>query len=127
MAEMKQIRILLAEDIPSISYALSVFMKNQAGWVLVGTVRRASELFERITEMLPDVIVVDVDLPKLALEELCKRTGSTNTRPAIIAICRSPELKTQFLAAGANYVVSKVDPPDSLTTAVLESQGNSVP
>src|SRR5260370_39001849 len=52
-------RILIADDRDSMRSALKALLGSQHNWVVCGEAQDAAEAFDKATELLPDVIVMD--------------------------------------------------------------------
>jgi CheY-like chemotaxis protein len=121
-AEAKSMRILIADDEVNVRYALSVLIRERSTWKLIGVARQSSELNEKLETLHPDLILVDAQLPGLYITDLVRRTKAMPHPPLLMMICRDQEGEKEALYEGVNYVITKVDPPDRLLTALTESQ-----
>lgn len=117
---MKTTRVLLADDEPKVRFALRVLLERKPGMVVAGEATDAAELLAQMAEWRPHVVIVDWLLPGLAeagsfdiLRQICPDV-------AIIAVSGRPEMREEALKAGANSFVSKIDPPESLLSALKD-------
>ncbi|MFW2405992.1 MAG: response regulator [Gammaproteobacteria bacterium] len=67
---MSKKRILLADDEPMVLRVLRLQLQN-AGYA-VETAPNGEEALNKILETAPDVLITDIEMPKMTGEELCK-------------------------------------------------------
>ncbi len=102
-------RILIADDEPNIVISVEFLMKREGFEVLVA--RNGEEALERIRAELPDLVVLDVMMPKLNGFEVCEQVR-TDPRVAATRILmltakgREAEMK-KGLALGADAYMAK--------------------
>jgi DNA-binding response OmpR family regulator len=89
---------------------------------MIGIARQTSELNEKMESLQPDLILVDTQLPGLHITDLVKRTKAMLRPPLLMVICRDQEGEKEALCEGANYVITKVDPPERLLATLTASQ-----
>ncbi|MCU7931423.1 MAG: response regulator [Candidatus Thiodiazotropha sp. (ex Codakia rugifera)] len=63
--------LLIADDEPHVTRVLKQSLERQG--YQVETVRNGEMALERIYEKLPDVLITDIQMPKMTGEVLCKR------------------------------------------------------
>lgn len=66
--------VLIADDEPMVSRLLRIALER-AGY-RVTTVPDGLQAWERIRETAPDVLITDIDMPRMNGEQLCKRVQS---------------------------------------------------
>jgi DNA-binding NarL/FixJ family response regulator len=115
-------RILLADDQPKVRFALRVLLVSMSDISVVGEVTDADELVSQIDSTNPDMVILDWQLP--GLREIGSILALRKDRPDlfVIALSGRPELEQAALDAGADYFVSKIDPPDRLLATVSRFQ-----
>ena len=114
-------RILIADNQSKVRRALRVLLE-QAGQVeIVGEAADAPGLLARIVTTAADLVLLDENLPGLAMAELLSvlRRAFPNLR--VIALSTRPEDGPAALAAGAAAFVSKADPAEQLLAAIEKS------
>src|SRR5436190_15320597 len=101
-------RVLVADDHPEVTKAVCRLLALD--FEVVGTVADGSALLEAVPRLEPDVIVLDVNLPKVHGLEACRQLTQLN--PALIVVVFSAmsesELSDPLTAAGASAFVSKL-------------------
>jgi len=109
-------RVLLADDYPEMLKAVSRLLAVDCE--IVGSVPDGSTLIETTLRLRPDVIVLDVNLPKVRSLEACREI--TRAHPEIQVIMFTalddPDLRKVFIDAGASGFVSKLASGELLTT-----------
>ncbi len=62
---MENVRILLADDNKNFRRGLAEFINNQYGFKIIGEANDGMEALNLIVELKPDVVMLDVSMPKL--------------------------------------------------------------
>ena len=108
-------RVLLADDYPGMVKAVSRLLTLDCD--VVGSVADGSALLEAVERLQPDVIVLDVNLPKIHGLEACRQVKRSNPNVKVVVFTASmdPDIKQQFLEAGASDYVSKTGVEDLLS------------
>ena len=102
-------RILIVDDEPNIVLALELLMKREGYEVL--TVDDGQKVFEVLKEFSPDLILLDIMLPKMDGYEVCQRIraeASLKDISIIMLTAKGREVeKEKGLALGADYYITK--------------------
>jgi DNA-binding NarL/FixJ family response regulator len=119
--EVMRMRILVADAQPKVRFALKVLLEHQSELEVVGETGSAMELLDMLDEKAPDVLLVGWELPGLAANGSV--TAFQAVRPEIIVVALSaiPEARKCALESGADFFVSKSDPPERLLAALREA------
>lgn len=105
MAE-PQARVLVVEDEDSFVEALSIGLKHE-GFV-VDVARDGEEALHVFDEKTPDLVILDVMLPKLSGLDVCRSLRSRSSVPIIMVTARGAEIDTVVgLEVGADDYVAK--------------------
>jgi CheY-like chemotaxis protein len=109
-------RVLLADDYPELVKAVSRLLSIDCE--IVGTVADGSTLLETAQRLQPDVIVLDVNLPKIHTVEACREIRRTHPAIKVIVFTamNDPNVSKAFFDAGAAAFVSKLASADLLST-----------
>ena len=106
--------ILIAEDDPGIASILRLILEDEG--YSVALARDGSEALEKARELHPDLILLDVVLPKVdgrgVATELTKEMGTG--RPAIILLSASSKLSELADELGVEGFVTKPFEPDDI-------------
>ena len=110
-------RLLIADDQHEVRFALRVLLDRQPGLTVMDDTADAGCLIARAQDTCPDVLLLDWELPGLAVESL---SVLRELCPALLVIALSgrPEKRSAALSAGVDAFVSKADPPEALLEAI---------
>lgn len=115
-------RILIAEDEPDIR-ELVAFTLRFAGHEVV-TTNNGEEALHKAQEMIPDLIMMDVRMPRMTGYEACKKMKEIDALkpiPVVFLSAKGQESEVSAgLEAGAVEYILKPFAPDQLTAKVKE-------
>jgi DNA-binding NarL/FixJ family response regulator len=83
---MKEIRILLADDHNVMRAGLKLLLEKHAGFKVVGEAADGHQAVENALATKPDVVVLDIAMPKLSGVEAAQRINSQLPQTAIIIL-----------------------------------------
>jgi DNA-binding NarL/FixJ family response regulator len=84
----------------------------------LGEAADSQELLAQLDSLRPDIILLDRELPGGSTADLFRAFCGLDPHPKVIVLCAQPESAQAALAAGADALVSKCDPPKRLLTAI---------
>ena len=115
-----QIRILLADDHPSFRHMLRAFLELNPNWEVCGEAADGLEAVTRTTELHPDIVLMDLNMPHLNGLEATRRIRSISpsTRILILTLHELSSLPEVAQDSGARGYVLKSEPFDVLTKAI---------
>lgn len=58
------IKILLADDHPLLRFALKEILEKQVDFKVIGEASDGEEAIKLATRLLPDIVIMDIDMPK---------------------------------------------------------------
>ncbi|MGN0832979.1 MAG: response regulator [Kiritimatiellia bacterium] len=98
-----KIRVFLADDHTVVRMGLAAIISIEKDLVIVGEADNGLTAVERIVETRPDVVIMDLMMPKLGGAEATERILKTlpETRILLLTTYTSPEDTQRALAAGA--------------------------
>jgi DNA-binding NarL/FixJ family response regulator len=118
------IRILLVDDHAVVREGLRAFLGLQDGFEIVGGVADGQEAIERAAETAPDVILMDLVMPRLdgvsAMRELRRGSGGRARHPRVIVLTSflDDDRLLPALEAGAAGYLLKNSQPAELARAI---------
>ncbi len=103
---MADARIFVVEDEPSFVEALSIGLEREGFEVDVAV--DGAEALERFDEVSPDLVLLDVMLPKVSGVDVCRQLRKKSQVPIIMVTAKSAEIDTVVgLEVGADDYVAK--------------------
>jgi DNA-binding NarL/FixJ family response regulator len=115
-------RIILADPHPKALWALKTMLHENLEIEVIGDAMDAESLLALAANHLPDLILVDIELPGRAIEDLITDLHSGNPRPVVVGMSTKPEYGRMMLKAGADAFVSKSDQPEWLLETLKKFQ-----
>ena len=122
------LRIFVAEDHPIVRSGLAALVHAQPDMTLVGEAPDGLSAVEQVAELAPDVVVMDLAMPKLGGVEATERIRALNPKVKIVVLtAHDDELRARLvLAAGASGFVHKRAVVDDLVRAIRASAAGGV-
>ena len=118
-------RILLVDDHPIVREGLRNVLQRKPGWEVVGEASNGVEALEKAESLHPDVIVLDITMPKMNGLEVCRVLRKSSPGPEVLFVTQhdSPQMMREALGAGAKgYVVKSNAARDLLEAIEVVSQ-----
>jgi two-component system, NarL family, response regulator LiaR len=124
-----QITVCIVEDRIDIREALFSLVSSQPNISCIGTYETAEEALIGIPELQPNVVLMDIDLPKMngidcirLLKPKCPRVQFM-----ICTVYDEDEKVFEALRTGANGYILKRSPPEKLLEAIIELYNGGSP
>lgn len=115
-----KIRVLIVDDHPMVAEGIQSLLESYDNIDVVGTLGNGQEAVDRVGELTPDVILMDLNMPGLsglnATEMILEE--HPNTRIVILSMHDSPEYISTALSHGARGYILKDVPTDEIYTAI---------
>ena len=115
-----RVRILLADDFPPWRSEVRSFVRGQTDWDIVFEAGDGLEAVQKIAELQPDVVVMDLNMPGLNGIEATRRIRQLSPDCIIIILTQyaDEDLNAAALSAGAVACVLKSEMTTELIPAV---------
>jgi DNA-binding NarL/FixJ family response regulator len=119
-------RILVVDDHTSFRHLLRTFLELNPNWEVCGEASDGREAVAKTTELQPDIILMDLDMPRLNGLEATRQIHkhSPSIRILILTLHDNSILPEIAQNSGARGYLLKSEPFDVLTRAI-ESMSNS--
>jgi DNA-binding NarL/FixJ family response regulator len=117
-------RILLVDDHEVVRLGLKSLLERHPQFEVVGEAGSAREALEQVTELNPDVVVMDIRLPGTSGIEACEQIVNQfpNTRVIMLTSYAEDEMLFSAIRAGASgYILKQIGSEDLIKA--LESVG----
>ena len=116
------VRILHVDDHPIVRQGLRTLLEGRSGWEVVGEAADGLEALEKIESLQPDVVVLDVTMPRMNGLEACRliqqRQRVSGLEVLFVTQHDSPQMMREALDAGARGYVVKSNAARDLLEAV---------
>lgn len=126
---MSEIRVLIADDHPVVREGLRTMLETEDDIRVVGQAEDGLDLVEKVRELKPDVILVDLQMPRLNGVEAIRaiKSENPNTNIIILTTYDYDEYIFEGITAGARGYLLKAVPRDELFNAIrVVSRGGSL-
>ncbi|MBX3001032.1 MAG: response regulator transcription factor [Caldilineaceae bacterium] len=124
---MSKIRLLLVDDHEIVRAGLRMLFLAEPDMTIVGEASSGQEALRLVSELKPDVVLMDVAMPGMTGIEATRRIKEAYPDVAILALTMYEEEQYFFemLHAGASGYIPKRAAPDDLVSAIrVVSTGN---
>jgi DNA-binding NarL/FixJ family response regulator len=114
------IRILVVDDHPIVRQGLKTLLEGHSDWQVVGEASDGAEAIAKAKDLNPDVMVLDVTMPRMNGLEACRllRRQSPGLEILFVTQHDSPQMMREALDAGARGYVVKSNAARDLLAAV---------
>jgi DNA-binding NarL/FixJ family response regulator len=115
-----RIRILLADDHPLVRGGIGSCLARQPGMELVGEASDGREALLKTRQLLPDMVVLDIDMPHmsgLAVAEILRKE-LPQIKVLILSMHQHPAYVLRILQSSAHGYVLKESPVEQLIKAI---------
>jgi DNA-binding NarL/FixJ family response regulator len=118
-----RLRVLIADDHLEMMTALERLIEPTCE--IVGRIADGAEVLDSVAKLLPDLLLVDLNMPGLDGLELCRRT--VRAFPAVAVIVLSAEVDASLVQdareAGAAAFINKLRAAEELPAAITVVRG----
>ena len=114
------IRAVIVDDCETILDFMSRALNSSQGIEVIASVGNGAEAVETADEMLPDVVVMDVEMPILDGLEATRCIKLAHPEIVVILVSGSADFPAASVAAGADGFLTKPFGADLLVCTVLD-------
>jgi len=115
-------RIMIVEDNKHARHALKALLSQQAEMKVISEASNGQEAIQNIKEQLPDVILMDMQMPVMGGLEATKIIKAKWSQIRIIALTMYPEYQTDAMKAGADTFLLKGCGVEELASVIRNFQ-----
>ena len=114
------IRVLLVDDHPVVRKGISCCLARHPHLLVVGEAADGLEALAKARELLPDIVLLDIDLPQMSGVAVADvlRKELPKIKVVILSRYQGPEYLSRVLQAGARGYVLKGASPEELAKAI---------
>ena len=126
---MKKIKVLVADDHPVFRDGLCRLLQDEEDIDVVGLAGDGEEAVQLAEELMPDVAIIDVTMPKVSGIGAARQIKTTCPDTAIIMISAygyESYMLASFRAGAAGYVLKNAPLQDLLTAVRMANAGQGV-
>ena len=115
-----RVRILLADDHPLLRQALRIVIEKEPDFSIVAEASDGEEAIKLAMSLVPDVVIMDISMPKINGIEATKQIKAACPRVAILVLTVHSELEYVFsmVRAGADGYLTKAIYGDEVVNAI---------
>jgi DNA-binding NarL/FixJ family response regulator len=119
-----ELKILVADDHEVVRKGVRALLDGQPGWRVVGEACDGRQAIEKVQQLNPDVVVLDITMPQLSGLEVARRilADSPKTKLVFFTMHGSEQMVYEALTAGVHGYVLKSDAGNDLVHAVESTQ-----
>ena len=123
------IRVAVVEDDARLRQTFVDVLESSAEFRCVGAFATGAEAVDGIPKLVPDVVIMDVNLPDTTGVECVKTLAPKlpGTQILMVTVFQDPDTTFQALAAGAHGYLVKPVLPERLLEAIREIRAGGVP
>lgn len=105
------IRVLICDDVEELRDVYRLWFTHEADIDLVGEARNGAEVISLTDQLLPDVVLLDIQMPgkdgMAALDEIVRR--HPQTKVIMLSGLEGPDLAVRAAQLGADYIKKGTD------------------
>jgi len=119
---MEKIKIVIVEDLEEVVEGLTVFIQQDSGLQLMGTYRTAEAALLEIPLLMPDIVVMDINLPGMTGIECVRKIKvvAPSIQFMMFTVYENNDQVFEALKAGASGYLLKKTHPLQIIEAIKE-------
>src|SRR5277367_5259630 len=105
------LKILIADDSPSIRHLLRLFIEKNTDWQVCGEAENGQVAVQKVAELRPHVVILDLSMPVMNGLDAAREIDriAPNVQMVMFTMHVSEQLRIDARAAGIEDVISKSD------------------
>lgn len=117
---MRLLRVVLADDHPIVRSGIRVLLESAPDITVVGEASGGVEALRLVVELVPDVLLLDMEMPDLSGVEVARQLKSAGSPVRILALSAYDDGQyiLELLAIGAAGYLTKEEAPEAIVDAV---------
>ncbi len=123
----QKVRVLIADDLRYVRDGLKAFLAHIRIVEVVGEAANSQEVMEFLQKCEPDVVLLDIDRPIMDGFETTRNIKNNRPDIRVIVLTMYASYRRKALETGADDVVLKGSPAETLQHALLVSNGKTWP
>lgn len=122
---MSKIRVMIVDDHALVREGIAAFLKMSADIDVIGEASDGMEAIEKVKKLNPDIILMDIAMPKLGGIEALIEVKKINPKVKVLVLTQyeDKEYIKRFLKAGASGYILKKAVGSDLITAIKAVAG----
>ena len=124
-----QVRVAVIEDDHRLRRSITELLASEPGCRLVGSFQTGEAAVEQLPALLPEVVLVDINLPGISGIECISRLSPLmeHTRFLVLTVYQDSDTIFAALTAGAHGYLLKPVEPAELSSAILSASSGGAP
>jgi two-component system, NarL family, nitrate/nitrite response regulator NarL len=114
---MKQYKIVIADDHPLAREGIRSVLESDESFLIIGEAADGQEALELCKELQPDLLLLDINMPKLNGLEAVRRIRTDHPHIHVVMLTVSDDVKDLFTAiqyGAQGYLLKNMEPDDWL-------------
>jgi DNA-binding NarL/FixJ family response regulator len=114
------VRILIVDDHPVVRHGLKAILGEHPDWEVVAEAEDGFEALDKVGQLTPDVVVLDISMPKMNGLTVCRRIRENLPQCEVLMVTQhdSPQMMKEAMGCGARGYVVKANAARDLLAAV---------
>lgn len=123
---MDHTKLLIVDDHTVVRRGIEMIISTEPGLNVIGEAKDGQEAFDKVKELQPDIVLMDLNMPKLnGIEAIMRiKEGSPKTKVLVLTAYLDSERVSAAMEAGADgYTLKEVDGHNLIEAIRFVSQG----
>lgn len=118
----RKIRLLITDDEEHVRQLLRVVCNSISGVEVVDEASDGEQLIAKFKQLLPDVVLLDINMPKVTGVEALKKIKEIDPETVVVMLTslNSIDVVRECIEAGAKSYILKSNSPDKIRDAIKQ-------